>query len=82
MLASMQAIAVGDAVRSALTNASLVSPSSVDSSTDDEVPSTFDRSLSKMEQQIRKYKAKIQDHRRDVRLNDLAAEEKPTSESG
>jgi hypothetical protein len=38
----MQAIAVGDAVRSALTNASLVSPSSVDSSTDDEVPSTFD----------------------------------------
>jgi hypothetical protein len=42
VLASMQAIAVGDAVRSALTNVSLVSPPSVDSSADDEVPSTFD----------------------------------------
>jgi putative sigma-54 modulation protein len=32
----------------------------------DEVLSTFDRSLTKMEQQLRKYKAKIQDHRRGL----------------
>ena len=30
----------------------------------DEVLSTFDRTLTKMEQQLKKYKAKIQDHRR------------------
>jgi len=36
----------------------------------DEVLSTFDRSLTKMEQQLKKYKAKIQDHRRG--LNDVA----------
>jgi putative sigma-54 modulation protein len=36
----------------------------------DEVLSTFDRALSKMEQQLRKYKAKIQDHRRG--LNDVS----------
>ena len=44
----------------------------------DDVPSTFDRALSKMEQQLRKYKAKIQDHRRDVRLNELVDEEDPS----
>ena len=40
--------------------------------TGDEVPSTFDRALHKMEQQIKKYKEKVQDHRRDRRLNDVA----------
>ena len=32
----------------------------------EDVPGTFDSVLHKMEQQIRKYKSKIQDHRRDV----------------
>jgi putative sigma-54 modulation protein len=36
----------------------------------EEVLSTFDRALTKMEQQLKKYKAKIQDHRRG--LNDVA----------
>jgi ribosome-associated translation inhibitor RaiA len=36
--------------------------------------------LTKMEQQVKKYKAKIQDHRRDSRKNDRAGEEKPTAE--
>lgn len=40
----------------------------------DDVPTTFDRALTKMEQQLKKYKAKIQDHRRDVRLNDMPGE--------
>lgn len=35
------------------------------------VPATFDTALHKMEQQIRKYKGKIQDHRRDRPLSDL-----------
>jgi len=48
----------------------------------EDVPSTFDHALSKMEQQLRKYKAKIQDHRRDVRLNDLVDEGKSSAESG
>lgn len=47
----------------------------------DDVPSTFDRALSKMEQQLRKYKTKIQDHRRGARTNDLADEGKPSEES-
>lgn len=38
----------------------------------DDVPSTFDRTLHKMEQQIRRYKEKIQDHRRDRPLSELA----------
>ena len=38
----------------------------------DEVPATFDRTLHKMEQQIKKYKEKLQDHRRDKNLNDAA----------
>ncbi len=42
----------------------------------EEVPATFDSALHKMEQQIRKYKQKIQDHRRDRPLNELT-EEKP-----
>ena len=36
------------------------------------VPATFDQAISKMEQQIRKYKEKLQDHRRDRPLNELA----------
>jgi putative sigma-54 modulation protein len=48
----------------------------------DDVPATFDRALNKMEQQLRKYKAKIQDHRRDARLNDIVDEEEPQAESG
>lgn len=39
----------------------------------DEVIGTFDRALHKMEQQIKKYKERIQDHRRDRPLSDLAA---------
>jgi putative sigma-54 modulation protein len=35
---------------------------------------TFDGALHKMEQQIRKYKEKVQDHRRDRPLNELADE--------
>ena len=38
----------------------------------EEVPATFDRALHKMEQQIRKYKQKLQDHRRDMPLNELS----------
>jgi putative sigma-54 modulation protein len=48
----------------------------------DDVPSTFDRALGKMEQQVKKYKAKIQDHRRDPRMNEFAEEEEPQAESG
>jgi len=48
----------------------------------DDVFSTFDRAYQKMEQQIRRYKEKIQDHRRDRPLNEiaegeLAADEEP-----
>jgi putative sigma-54 modulation protein len=35
-----------------------------------EAGATFDQSLHKMEQQIRKYKEKVQDHRRDQPLNE------------
>lgn len=37
-----------------------------------EVTPAFDACLAKMEQQIRKYKEKVQDHRRDKPLNELA----------
>ena len=40
----------------------------------------FDQALQKMEQQIRKYKEKVQDHRRDQPLNKLVAEEIKTEE--
>ncbi|MGD9857281.1 MAG: ribosome-associated translation inhibitor RaiA, partial [Planctomycetaceae bacterium] len=46
----------------------------------DEVKPTFDRTLHKMEQQIRKYKEKLQDHRRDrpvAELGESAEEESP-----
>ena len=41
----------------------------------DEVSPTYDAALHKMEQQIRKYKEKVQDHRRDRPLNELAGGE-------
>ena len=44
----------------------------------DDVPGTFDSVMHKMEQQIRKYKSKIQDHRRDVPMGELAT---PLNES-
>jgi putative sigma-54 modulation protein len=47
----------------------------------DDVPSTFDRALGKMEQQLKKYKDKIQDHRRGARVNDIVEENKPQAES-
>ncbi len=37
-----------------------------------EAAATFDQALHKMEQQIRKYKQKVQDHRRDRPLNEIA----------
>lgn len=33
--------------------------------TGEDVPSTFDRAMAKMEQQIRRYKERLQEHRRD-----------------
>lgn len=41
---------------------------------DDVVP-TFDVTLHKMEQQIKKYKEKIQDHRRNLPMNELGQSE-------
>ncbi|KAA0138361.1 MULTISPECIES: ribosome hibernation-promoting factor, HPF/YfiA family [Gimesia] len=38
----------------------------------DEVKPNFHAALSKMEQQIKKYKQKIQDHRRDLPMNEIA----------
>ena len=39
----------------------------------EEVPATFDVVLHKMEQQIKKYKSKVQDHRRDVPIGEITA---------
>lgn len=47
----------------------------------DEVLPTFDSALHKMEQQIKKYKQKIQDHRRDRPMNEIAEGETDDSES-
>ena len=47
----------------------------------EDVPSTFDQALHKMEQQIRKYKQKLQDHRRNVPFNQLVQTELPAEES-
>lgn len=44
----------------------------VASSVGEDIGATFDGVLQKMEQQIRKYKEKLQDHRRDVPMNELA----------
>ncbi|WP_437184895.1 ribosome hibernation-promoting factor, HPF/YfiA family [Planctomicrobium sp. SH668] len=38
------------------------------------VNATFEAALAKMEQQIRKYKEKVQDHRRDKPLNEIAGD--------
>ena len=40
--------------------------------TGDDVVATFHRTLSKMEQQIRRYKDKLQDHSRDVPTSEVA----------
>lgn len=37
----------------------------------EDVPGTFERTLHKMEQQLRRYKEKLQDHRRDRPLNEV-----------
>jgi len=37
-------------------------------------PQVFDQALHKMEQQIRKYKEKIQDHRRDISTNEATTD--------
>jgi putative sigma-54 modulation protein len=44
----------------------------VASESGDNVIAVFDSALHKMEQQVRKYKEKIQDHRRDPALSDIA----------
>ena len=49
--------------------------------THDEARASFDLALGKMEQQIRKYKEKIQDHRRDKPLNDLVGDGLDTEET-
>ena len=46
----------------------------------DEVIPAFDQTLHKMEQQIKKYKQKIQDHRRDLPANEFAEGEAATAE--
>jgi putative sigma-54 modulation protein len=38
---------------------------------EDDVIASFDSALHKMEQQIKKYKEKIQDHRRDLPMNEV-----------
>ena len=50
----------------------------------EDVLSTFDRALGKMEQQLRKYKEKLQDHRRDRPANEVFQSEpaEPEAESG
>ncbi len=42
---------------------------------------TFDVTLHKIEQQIRKYKERVQDHRRDVPLSELSEVEQSSDES-
>jgi putative sigma-54 modulation protein len=44
----------------------------VASDSGDDVRATFDRTLHKMEQQIRRYKEKLQDHRRDKPIAQLS----------
>lgn len=40
----------------------------------DEVAASFEQTLAKMEQQIRKYKSKVTDHRRDKPMNEVAGD--------
>jgi len=44
------------------------------------VMQTFDQALHKMEQQIKKYKEKIQDHRRDQPLSEVSQPKVPEAE--
>ncbi len=39
----------------------------------EDVVATFDRVLHKMEQQVKKYKQRIQDHRRDLPMNEVVS---------
>jgi putative sigma-54 modulation protein len=48
--------------------------------TSDEAGPAFDKALAKMEQQIRKYKEKVTDHRRDPSLAKLSEAVEPTPE--
>ena len=50
----------------------------------EDVLATFDGALQKMEQQLRKYKEKLQDHRRDRPANEVFQSEpaEPEAESG
>jgi putative sigma-54 modulation protein len=43
-----------------------------------EALAAFEQALSKMEQQIKRYKEKVQDHRRDKPLGQLAADAEPS----
>lgn len=52
----------------------------VSSVTSDEPGPAFDKALTKMEQQIRKYKEKLTDHRRDQPLAELAKPDTDDSE--
>ena len=45
------------------------------------LPSTFDGALQKMEQQIRRYKQKLQDHRRDRPANEVFLSESAEPEA-
>ena len=45
------------------------------------VTATFDGALQKMEQQIRRYKQKLQDHRRNIPMSEFAESEMAESES-
>lgn len=47
----------------------------VATSAGEDVLGAFDRALHKMEQQIKKYKERIQDHRRDLPMNELVSSE-------
>ena len=46
--------------------------------TDDDVMVAFDRAFHKMEQQVKKYKGRIQDHRRDRPTGELVSPEEIT----
>ena len=46
-----------------------------------DVINVFDRALHKMEQQVKKHKEKLQDHRRDRPMNEVVETELPSSES-
>jgi putative sigma-54 modulation protein len=47
----------------------------------DDASATFDGALHKMEQQIRKYKEKVQDHRRDRPLNEVLSADSAEKET-